>query len=329
VSIPILEIKDLSVSFETEQGLLNVLDHVCFKIEKGKTLGLVGESGCGKSVTSMSIMRLLPQPSGKIVNGEILYDSMDLATAPSDQLRHIRGNRIAMIFQEPMTALNPVKTIGSQLLEVYKLHRKDLTKKQAYNAALEILLKVGIAEATTRMNEHPHQLSGGMRQRVVIAMALACEPDILIADEPTTALDVTIQAQILELMKSLQRELGMAMLFITHDLGVIAELCDDVAVMYAGRVVEKTTVEQLFSHARHPYSIGLLNSIPKITKDKLERLTTIEGQVPSLTDMPSGCRFQNRCEFADHSCSQQSYVLSQVSDNHTVNCHKWRLLDHG
>lgn len=326
MSPAILEVKNLCVSFETEQGLLNVLDHVCLEIEKGKTLGLVGESGCGKSVTSMSIMRLLPQPSGKIVKGQILYDHMDLTKVSSDQLRNIRGNRIAMIFQEPMTALNPVKTIGSQLLEVYKLHRKDLTKKQAYNAAIEILLKVGIPEAATRMNEHPHQLSGGMRQRVVIAMALACEPDILIADEPTTALDVTIQAQILELMKTLQSELGMAMLFITHDLGVIAELCDDVAVMYAGRVVEKTTVKQLFNHPRHPYSIGLLNSIPKITSNKLERLSTIEGQVPSLTDMPDGCRFQNRCEFAAPACSQQSYALSKVSDNHFVNCHKWEQL---
>jgi peptide/nickel transport system ATP-binding protein len=327
VNSAILEVKNLCVSFETEQGLLNVLDHVCLEIKKGKTLGLVGESGCGKSVTSMSIMRLLPQPSGKIVKGEILYDNMDLTKVSSDQLRKIRGNRIAMIFQEPMTALNPVKTIGSQLLEVYKLHRKDLTKKQAYSAAIEILLKVGIPEAATRMNEHPHQLSGGMRQRVVIAMALACEPDILIADEPTTALDVTIQAQILELMKTLQSELGMAMLFITHDLGVIAELCDDVAVMYAGRVVEKTTVKQLFNHPRHPYSIGLLNSIPKITSDKLERLNTIEGQVPSLTDMPDGCRFQNRCKFSVPPCSQQSHVLSKVSDNHFVNCHKWEQLN--
>jgi peptide/nickel transport system ATP-binding protein len=326
VSSTILDIKDLCVSFQTEDGELNVLDHISLSIEKGKTLGLVGESGCGKSVTSMSIMRLLPQPSGRIKSGQIIYGDTDLTTVSSKELRSIRGNRIAMIFQEPMTALNPVKTIGSQLLEVFKLHRNELSRQQVYDSAIEMLEKVGIPEAATRMNEHPHQLSGGMRQRVVIAMALACQPDILIADEPTTALDVTIQAQILELMKSLQSELGMAMLFITHDLGVIAEVCDDVAVMYAGRIVEQTSVLNLFNNPKHPYSKGLLDSIPRITDKNKDRLNTIEGQVPSLKEMPEGCRFQNRCQHTDPSCLEQTSSLSKVDDNHLVNCHKWDII---
>lgn len=324
MNTPILAIEDLCVNFTTENGDLNVLDHISLELTKGKTLGLVGESGCGKSVTSMSIMRLLPQPSGRITKGSISFQGNDLSKLSSKELRSVRGNRIAMIFQEPMTALNPVQPIGKQILEVYKLHRSELTKKQAYNSALETLKKVGIPEAATRFNEYPHQLSGGMRQRVVIAMALACEPDILIADEPTTALDVTIQAQILDLMKSLQNDYGMAILFITHDLGVIAELCDDVAVMYAGRVVEKTNTINLFSNPKHPYSQGLLNSIPRVTDNKQDKLSTIEGQVPSLYEMPKGCRFQNRCPHAESDCNKQSYALEQVSDNHYVNCLKWK-----
>lgn len=324
----ILSVKDLCVSFDTEIGLLNVLDHVSFKLRKGKTLGLVGESGCGKSVTSMSIMRLLPQPAGRITKGVIKYNNMDIIKLGGPLLREIRGNRIAMIFQEPMTALNPVQTIGKQILEVYKLHRQELNKKQSLDACIELLERVGIPEPSIRLSEYPHQLSGGMRQRVVIAMALACKPDILIADEPTTALDVTIQAQILDLMKSLQEEMGMGILFITHDLGVIAELCDDIVVMYAGRVVEKTSVVELFSNPKHPYSKGLLNSIPRIDSVKTKRLPTIDGQVPSLAEMPKGCRFQNRCPHAEPSCEDQSHQLSQVSNGHHVNCHKWDVINH-
>jgi peptide/nickel transport system ATP-binding protein len=328
VTDTILSVKDLCVSFDTEIGLLNVLDHVSFKLRKGKTLGLVGESGCGKSVTSMSIMRLLPQPAGRITKGVIKYNNMDIIKLGGPLLREIRGNRIAMIFQEPMTALNPVQTIGKQILEVYKLHRQELNKKQSLDACIELLERVGIPEPSIRLSEYPHQLSGGMRQRVVIAMALACKPDILIADEPTTALDVTIQAQILDLMKSLQEEMGMGILFITHDLGVIAELCDDIVVMYAGRVVEKTSVVELFSNPKHPYSKGLLNSIPRINSIKTKRLPTIDGQVPSLAEMPNGCRFQNRCPHAEPSCEDQSHQLSQVSNGHHVNCHKWDVINH-
>lgn len=329
VAETILSVNNLCVSFETESNSLNVLDSVSLELKKGKTLGLVGESGCGKSVTSMSIMRLLPQPAGKITAGNVKYKDTDLTKLSSEELRKIRGNRIAMIFQEPMTALNPVQTIGKQLLEVYKLHRTELNKNQRKNAALEILKKVGIPEPQVRFNEFPHQLSGGMRQRVVIAMALACEPDILIADEPTTALDVTIQAQILELMKSLQQELGMAILFITHDLGVIAELCDDVAVMYAGRVVEKTDVFTLFKSPKHPYTQGLLSSIPKINnKHHIRRLDTIEGQVPSLASMPKGCRFLNRCPHSEEACNTQTSDLNHVSDQHLVNCFKWEAFNH-
>lgn len=299
----LLSVKDLCVSFETDQGPVNVLDHVSFDLHPGETLGLVGESGCGKSVTSLSIMRLLPQPAGKIVSGEVNFKGVNLARLPAEQMRTIRGDSIAMIFQEPMTALNPVKTVGSQLLEIYKLHRASLNKQEQIDAAISMLKKVGIPEAKKRMSEFPHQLSGGMRQRVMIAMALACEPDILIADEPTTALDVTIQAQILDLISDLQKENGMSVLFITHDLGVIAELCDNVAVMYAGRVVERTSVEQLFKAPKHPYSKGLLSAIPRLDGIPKTRLNTIEGQVPTLANMPSGCRFKNRCPQAEDDCA--------------------------
>ncbi len=329
VTDTILSVNDLCVSFDTESTALNVLDHGSFDLMKGKTLGLVGESGCGKSVTSMSIMRLLPQPAGKITGGVITYDNkVDILKLEGSLLRNIRGNRIAMIFQEPMTALNPVQTIGKQLLEIYKLHQQELSKQQSINACLELLKRVGIPDPLVLLNEYPHQLSGGMRQRIVIAMALACKPDILIADEPTTALDVTIQAQILELMKSLQDEMGMGILFITHDLGVIAEMCDDIVVMYAGRVVEKTSVINLFNNPKHPYSKGLLNSIPTINTVKRERLQTIAGQVPSLAEMPNGCRFQNRCPHVEASCAKQTYQLSKISEQHLVNCHKWELIEH-
>jgi peptide/nickel transport system ATP-binding protein len=328
VTEPLLSVSNLCVDFETEQGVLNVLDHVSFSLYPGKTLGLVGESGCGKSVTSLALMKLLQRPYGNITNGSILFKGQDLVKYDSKSMQALRGNRIAMIFQDPMTALNPVKTIGSQILEVFNLHRKNLSKKERYQAALDMLKKVGIPDSGIRMNEFPHQLSGGMRQRVMIAIALSCEPDILIADEPTTALDVTIQAQILDLMQVLQKENGMAILFITHDLGVIAELCDDVAVMYAGRVIEKANVKGIFMSPKHPYTKGLLDSIPQLfTKDKAP-LNTIEGQVPSLANMPKGCRFKNRCQHSQSDCDTLNHELDSSPDQHKINCKHWREIKH-
>ncbi len=324
----ILSVNDLCVDFHTDQGQINVLDHVSFDIAPGKTLGLVGESGCGKSVTSMAIMRLLPQPIGHIRKGSILFEHRDLVQLEPENLRKIRGNRVAMIFQEPMTALNPVQTIGQQILEVFNLHQETLSQKEKLTSTLELLKKVGIPEPAERLPAYPHQLSGGMRQRVMIAMALACKPDLLIADEPTTALDVTIQAQILDLMKDLQNENGMAILFITHDLGVIAEVCDEVAVMYAGRIVEKGSVFELFDHPRHPYTLGLLNSIPRLDASPKTLLNTIEGQVPSLTTMPKGCRFQNRCDYKSHECEQMSYPMTRLPSGQSVNCCNWELVKH-
>jgi len=326
VTNPVLAIKDLSVSFNTDQGILNVLDNVSLNIHKGETHGLVGESGCGKSVTSMSIMRLLPQPYGMITCGNIIFNGTDLVQLTPQQLQKIRGNKVAMIFQEPMTALNPVKTIGKQIFEIYSLHQPELGVNEQHSEASRLLNRVGIPEANQRLKEYPHQLSGGMRQRVMIAMALACKPDLLIADEPTTALDVTIQAQILDLIKELQQEEGMAVLFITHDLGVIAEVCDNVSVMYAGRIIETANVFRIFDNPQHPYTKGLLSSIPQLHSDKNTRLTTINGQVPSLIDMPAGCRFKNRCRHADSSCENAPNLLEEVEAEHRVNCIHWRKL---
>lgn len=321
---PLLTVKDLCVNFETDQGSLNVLDHVSFDIYKGKTLGLVGESGCGKSVTSLAIMKLLPQPAGIISSGDISFNGKSLLSIKQKELQKIRGNRIAMIFQEPMTALNPVKAIGKQILEVFELHRSELSKKQMLHETISVLDKVGIPDASKRMTEYPHQLSGGMRQRVMIAMALACKPDLLIADEPTTALDVTIQAQILDLMQSLQQEYGMGILFITHDLGVIAELCDDVVVMYAGRVVERCSATELFKNPKHPYTKGLLESIPKLNQPNKSRLNTIEGQVPTLQNMPKGCRFHNRCKYKKEDCKTLDHSFVKQQGDTFVNCLHWQ-----
>ena len=320
----ILSVNQLSVSFSSENTSVAVLDNISFTLHKGKTLGIVGESGCGKSVTALAIMRLLPQPSGVINSGSILFAQQDLAALPAEQMRTIRGNRIAMIFQDPMSALNPVHRIGKQLMEVYQLHFPELDKQQRQQRAVAMLAQVGISDPEQRCNEYPHQLSGGMRQRVMIAMALACEPDILIADEPTTALDVTIQAQILQLMQQLQRDTGMAIIFITHDLGVIAELCDDVVVMYAGRVAERAAVNDLFSNARHPYTQGLLASIPRLTDTPKTPLRTITGQVPSLNDMPAGCRFNNRCPHRSEQCVAASPDTEHCGDRHQVACFHWR-----
>jgi len=322
MTTPILEVRDLVTTFDTDAGRLTAVDGVSFGLHRGKTLGVVGESGCGKSVTALSIMRLLPQPSGQIAGGEILFEGRDLVHLPPDEIRQIRGGRIGMIFQEPMTALNPVHSVGRQLSEVYLLH-KTRNKREALDLSVEMLKKVGIPSPEVRVGEYPHQLSGGMRQRVVIAMALACNPAVVIADEPTTALDVTIQAQILDLMNALQKDLGMAILLITHDLGVIAEMCDEVVVMYAGRIAEAGPVGKIFSQPSHPYTRGLLTSIPRLTTPRKSRLPIIEGMVPSLADLPVGCRFQNRCPYRVDACAKQP-AMEAVSADHTVACHRWR-----
>ncbi|MFZ9746843.1 MAG: ABC transporter ATP-binding protein [Opitutaceae bacterium] len=320
----ILSVRDLVTTFDTDAGRLTAVDGVSFDVRRGRTLGIVGESGCGKSVTALSIMRLLPQPMGQIRGGRILFEGRDLATLPPAELHRIRGGRIGMIFQEPMTALNPVQPIGRQLSEVFLLHRtKD--PADAWRRGAEMLRKVGIPAPEIRMHEYPHQLSGGMRQRVVIAMALACEPAVVIADEPTTALDVTIQAQILELMQALQRDLGLAVVLITHDLGVIAETCDDVIVMYAGRVAEAGPVEAIFDRPAHPYTRGLLDSIPRLEGTRKSRLRVIEGMVPGLRDLPAGCRFQNRCPHRVDRCATAP-ALEAVGPGHEAACHRWREL---
>ena len=320
---PLLSVRQLAVGFETDDGLLRAVDNVSFEIAPGRTLGLVGESGCGKSVTALSLIRLLPQPAGKILGGEILFEGRNLLTLPLSEMHRIRGARIGMVFQEPMTALNPVHTIGRQLSEVYRTH-EIISKAEAWRRSIAMLARVGLPSPELRAAEYPHHLSGGMRQRVVIAMALALHPRLLIADEPTTALDVTIQAQILDLIKDLQRELGMAVLLITHDLGVIAETCDDVAVMYAGRIAEQAPVAQLFAHPRHPYTRGLLASIPRLSTPRKTRLPVIEGMVPGLRDLPPGCRFQNRCPHRQDRCAASAPALESVSPGHDAACFRWR-----
>ena len=322
----ILEVKDLQTSFFTERGQLKAVDHIDFDLYKGKTVGIVGESGCGKSVTSLSIMRLIPSPPGKIVGGQILYKGKNLLDVPLDQMRKIRGNEISMIFQEPMTSLNPVFTIGNQLVEAIRLHQ-DLSKADSVKKAVEMLTLVGIPAPDKRIKDYPHQLSGGMRQRVMIAMALSCNTQILIADEPTTALDVTIQAQILDLLRGLQAKVGLSIMLITHDLGVVAEMAHEVIVMYAGVVVERSPVREIFAHPRHPYTKGLLNSIPVLSKDptgkvKKSRLEPIPGIVPNLLDLPKGCRFQERCKYVVDACRVSEPALREISPGHLVRCIK-------
>jgi len=292
-SKPLLEVVGLSIGFETNRGLLRPVRDVSFSIYPGQTLALVGESGCGKSVTSLSILRLIPEPPGKVLSGQVLFEGRDLLTLSQRDMRSVRGKDIAMIFQEPMTSLNPVYSIGDQIVEAVMLHQK-VTLDQAMNIAEDALHDVGIADPRRRLSEYPHQMSGGMRQRVMIAMALSCQPRVLIADEPTTALDVTIQAQILELLRKLQRDRGMSILLITHDLGVVAENADVVAVMYASRIVEVATVEDLFDRPQHPYTEGLLRSVPKLGEEA-ERLVTIPGTVPNPAKFPVGCKFHPRC----------------------------------
>jgi oligopeptide/dipeptide ABC transporter ATP-binding protein len=318
---PILKVEGLAVSFATDQGRWRAVEDVWLQLSRGRTLGLVGESGCGKSVTALAVTRLLPRPAGRIEEGAVWLDGEDLVRLPAQGMHRIRGNRIAMIFQEPMTALNPVHPIGAQVAEVFHLHRPELNPNQVARAVIEILDRVRIPDPRRRVGEYPHQISGGMRQRVMIAMALAARPDILIADEPTTALDVTIQAQILSLMQELQRETGMALLFITHDLGVIAQICDQVAVMYAGRVVESAPVGRLFAAPRHPYTQGLLRAIPRLDSPRKQPLATVAGTVPALAERLAGCRFANRCPHAMSVCRRESPALGAVADEkHEVAC---------
>lgn len=321
----LIEVNNLKTYFYTEEGIVKAVDGVDFEIYPGETLGIVGESGCGKSVTSLSIMRLIESPPGKIVDGEIMYQGRDLTTLTQKQMRQIRGNEISMIFQEPMTSLNPVYTVGDQISEAILIH-KDVNRKQAMEESVEMLRKVGIPLPEQRVNEYPHQLSGGMRQRVMIAMALSCNPQLLIADEPTTALDVTIQAQILELMNDLKDRFDMSIMMITHDLGVIAEVADRVAVMYAGKIVEYTDVVTLFKDPKHPYTWGLMNSIPRLTKE-VERLEAIPGVVPSPLNFPEGCKYHTRCSLADDECKEKEPEIEEVEPGHQVRCWHYEKLE--
>jgi oligopeptide/dipeptide ABC transporter ATP-binding protein len=318
--MPLLEVENLHTQFRTGDGWVRAVNGVSFHLDEGETLGLVGESGCGKSVTSLSIMRLIQKPAGVISGGPIRFRGEDLLAKSEPEMRKIRGNAISMIFQEPMTALNPVYTCGFQIMEAIQLHQKR-RRAEAREQAIGMLRLVGIPSPEQRVDEYPHQLSGGMRQRVMIAMALSCHPSLLIADEPTTALDVTIQAQILTLIEKLRREMGMAVLLITHDLGVVAEVADRVAVMYGGRIVEQSPVQAIFARPLHPYTQGLLNAIPRLGKD-LERLAVIPGVVPNPAVLPPGCTFHPRCPLADERCRTEVPPLVLAAPDHQVACFK-------
>ncbi len=324
----LLEANNLKTYFDTDEGTVRAVDGVTFHIDKGETLAVVGESGSGKSVASLSIMRLIPQPPGRIAGGEVLFEGQDLLKKSERDMRKIRGNEISMIFQEPMTSLNPVYTVGDQIAEAIVLHQGK-SYRQAMIAAAEMLDLVGIPEPSDRVKNYPHQMSGGMRQRVMIAMALSCGPKLLIADEPTTALDVTIQAQILDLMNKLRRDIGMSILFITHDLGVVAEVADRVVVMYAGRAVEEGDVNDIFARPQMPYTLGLLNSIPRVDRAAThqERLEAIPGNVPNPLFLPAGCSFHPRCRFAIDECQQAVPDLEDTGDGHMVRCIRWQDLN--
>jgi peptide/nickel transport system ATP-binding protein len=317
---PLLAVRGLRTSFVTDDGRAAAVDGVSFELAAGGTLGIVGESGCGKSVTSLSVMGLIPDPPGRIEAGEIDFDGVDLLRLPGEEMRRLRGNRLAMIFQEPMTSLNPAFTIGEQISEAVRHHR-GLSARAARDHAIEMLRRVRIPAPERRVDDYPHKLSGGMRQRAMIAMALACDPKLLIADEPTTALDVTVQAQILDLLRQLRDETGMAIILITHDLGVIAEIAQEVVVMYAGQIVERAAVRDLFAVPQHPYTIGLLGSIPKLHR-AAERLATIEGIVPNMLAPPAGCRFHPRCPFALERCRAEAQPLREIAPRHHAAC--WR-----
>ncbi len=315
----LLQVNDLRTYFHTDMGTVRAVDGVSFSLGAGKKLGNGGESGSGKSVTVLSIMGLIPQPPGEIVSGSVLFDGVDLLKLADAELDRIRTRRIGMVFQDPMTSLNPVLTIGRQLTEAAEIHL-NMTPTQAQNHAIELLRQVGVPEAAQRLKNYPHQFSGGMRQRVMIAMAISCHPQILIADEPTTALDVTIQAQIVELVKRLGQELGMAVIWITHDLGVVAGLCDRVMVMYAGRIVESAPVEELYDHPAHPYTIGLMNSLPRLDGRPKELLQTIAGIPPDLVHMPEGCSFASRCNYKTDHCQSYDPALHEVGPDHYTAC---------
>ena len=316
---PLLELRHLAVSFATDDGTVHAVDGIDLVLARGRTLGLVGESGCGKSVTSLAIMGLLPPENSK-VKGEVRFEGRDLLTLDADTIRDLRGARLAMIFQEPMTSLNPAYTVGDQIVEVIQRHQ-GLSATDARARAIEMLRIVRIPSPERRVDDYPHKLSGGMRQRAMIAMALACGPELLIADEPTTALDVTIQAQILDLMRGLRRDTGTAIILITHDLGVVAEMADDVAVMYAGQIVERAPVRDLFARPEHPYTVGLLGSIPRLD-EKRERLPSIEGRVPDMTRPPVGCRFAARCPFVEPACRDAEPALVEVAPGHLTRCRR-------
>ncbi len=319
---PLLQIKDLRTSFFTDDGVVRAVDGVTYDLEAGETLGLVGESGCGKSVSALSILRLIPTPPGKIVGGEIIFEGEDLLKVSEDEIRHVRGNEIAMVFQEPMTSLNPVLTIGRQLTEALELHL-DMDQGDATRRAVQLLEMVGIPDAEARIGDYPHQFSGGMRQRVMIAMALSCNPKVLLADEPTTALDVTIQAQVLEILARLSRELGTAIIIITHNLGVVARYADRVNVMYAGRIVETADAKELYKNPRHPYTVGLLKSVPRLDRARTSKLEVIEGVPPDMINIAPGCSFYPRCTFRQDRCNQEAPELTPVEDKHGVACWEW------
>jgi len=318
-NISLLEIRDLRTQFRTDDGVVHAINGVSFAVDEGQTLGIVGESGCGKTVTALSVLRLIPEPPGEIVGGQVLFQGRDLLLVGNQEMSEVRGNKIGMIFQDPMTSLNPVLRIGEQITEALELHL-GMDPKVARERAIELLQLVGIPEAEERIDDYPHQFSGGMRQRAMIAMALSCNPYLLIADEPTTALDVTIQAQIIDLVKRLKREIGLAIIWITHDLGIIAGLADRVLVMYAGYVVESADVRDLYRDPRHPYTLGLLASIPRLDEGRGKALTPIEGVPPDLINMPSGCPFRPRCAYATGHCSQSMPELRRVTGEHMVAC---------
>jgi peptide/nickel transport system ATP-binding protein len=317
---PLLEVTDLAIEFSTDAGKVRAVDGVSFSVAPGETIGLVGESGCGKTVTGLSLLGLIPSPPGRVVAGSIRLQGRELTHLSEHEFRQVRGHEVSMIFQEPMTALNPVFRISSQMTDVLRRHQ-GLTRRQARAAAIEMLAKVGIPEPAARIDDYPHQLSGGMRQRVMIAMALSCGPKLLVADEPTTALDVTTQAQVLEQITRLQAEFGMAMILITHDLGVVAETCSKAIVMYCGSIVENSPVEELFAKPHHPYTAGLLNSIPRIRSQRLETLPVIAGMVPDLRDLPVGCRFADRCTKVQERCRVERPPLRSLSTGVEVACH--------
>ena len=315
----LMKVSGLATQFFTEDGIVKAVDGIEYDLEEGETLGLVGESGCGKSVSALSVLRLIPNPPGRIVGGEVMFEGQDLLKLSEEDMRHIRGNRISMVFQEPMTSLNPILTIGRQITEPLELHM-SMTQQQAEERAIELLGLVGIPDAAARINDYPHQFSGGMRQRVMIAMALSCNPKLLIADEPTTALDVTIQAQVLELMQRAAKEVGASLIVITHNLGVVARYADRVNVMYAGKIIERGTAHEIYKNPKHPYTVGLLQSVPRLDEPRREKLNPIEGMPPDLVDLPPGCSFRARCTYAVDRCAEEVPPLVAVDEDHLAAC---------